>query len=321
MKSIENTSENIHISIVSPIYKGEVMLQELVDRITATVRTITPNYEILLIEDRSPDNSWAKIREICAADKHVKAVRFSKNFGQFYALTAGLDLAKGEWIVVLDCDLQDQPEEIVKLYNKAREGYDIVFAARVERNDTVFKRMGSFMFYRFLAYMTGVQQDETIANFGIYHRRVAEATFGIREKTRYFPSMMRWVGFTTASVPIAHANRAHGKSSYSLSMLIKLATNIMLAYSDKPLKFTIKLGVFISGMSFLFGIIVLLKYLMGGILVSGYTSLILAICFFSGIIIMTMGVLALYIGKIYDEVKNRPLYLIDKHINFGNDNP
>lgn len=297
------------------------MLDELLSRITKTVLQITDSYEILLIEDRSPDNSWLKIKELCKADKHIKAVRLSKNFGQFYALTAGLDLAKGEWIVVLDCDLQDQPEEILKLYAKAQEGYDIVYAARVERNDTIFKKMGSFLFYKFLAYMTGVQQDETIANFGIYSRRVAEATFGIREKTRYFPSMMRWVGFTTSTVAIAHANRAHGKSSYSLSMLIKLATNIMLAYSDKPLKFTIKLGALISAISFLIALGVLYKYLIGGILVSGYTSLILAICFFSGIIILTMGVLALYIGKIYEEVKNRPLYLIDKYINFGNDNP
>lgn len=165
------------LSIISPIYKGEKMLDELVSRIMATVCTITEDYEIILVNDQSPDGSWPVIERICKTNNRVKGINLSRNFGQHYAITAGLSQAKGEWVVVMDCDLQDTPEEIKNLYTKAQEGYDSVFAQRVERKDKFLKRLSSIVFYKVFSFLTDSKQDETVANFGIYHRKVVNANF------------------------------------------------------------------------------------------------------------------------------------------------
>jgi len=305
------------LSVVSPVYRAEKIVDELVRRLTIELSAITDNYEILLIEDCGPDNSWDKIVENCEKDKHIKGIKLSRNFGQHHAITAGLDVCKGDWIVVMDCDLQDQPEEILKLYKKALEGYDIVFARRVERQDGFFKKLSSSLFYKVFSYLSGIKQDGTIANFGIYSRKAIGAINTLREPMRAFTAMARWVGFTKTSIDVEHAKRFEGKTTYNWSRLIDFALDIAISYSQKPLKLTVKLGLFISMLSVVYTIYNLALYFAGRITVTGYTSLIISIWFLSGLIIFTLGILGLYVGKTFEGIKDRPIYIIDKEENLN----
>ncbi len=305
----------MHISVVSPVYRAELIVDELVKRLTEQLVKLTDSYEIILVEDCGPDNSWAKIRENCARDPRVKGIKLSKNFGQHHAITAGLDITQGEWVIVLDCDLQDRPEEIPRLYAKAQEGYDVVFARRVERTDGFMKRATSRLFYKTFSYLAGVHYDGTIANFGVYSRKVIDVINGLREPMRAFTVMARWVGFNRAMVDVEHGERFEGKTSYNWSRLIDFALDIAISYSNKPLKLMVKLGLIISVASVLFTIYNLVAYLVGINYVSGFTSLIISIWFLSGLIIFILGLLGLYISKTFEGVKNRPIYIVDKRVN------
>lgn len=303
------------ISVVSPVYRAEALIAELVRRTVASVSTLTADFEVILVDDRSPDDSWERLHRAAASDPRIRAIRLSRNFGQHKAITAGLTHCRGEWVVVMDCDLQDQPEEIPQLFAKAQEGYDLVFARRVERQDTFLKRFFSRAFYRVLSYLTETHQDPAIANFGIYHRKVVQAVLAMKDSIRYFPTMVRWVGFRIAAVPVEHAGRGGGTSSYNFRRLTHLALDIMLSYSDKPLRLAVKLGLAVSSLAFLLAMIMLVRFLRGEIGVLGYTSLIISIWLFSGIIISVLGMVGLYIGKTFEQVKERPLFLIDEVVN------
>lgn len=304
------------LSIVSPIYKGEKMLSELVTRIEKSVNSFTDDFEIILVNDQSPDNSWEKIKEICAVDGHVKGVNLSRNFGQHYAITAGLSKTIGDWVVVMDCDLQDRPEEIPNLYNKALEGYDSVFAQRVERQDTFTKRMSSKLFYLVFSFLTDSKQDSSVANFGIYNRKVVNAILSMGDSIRYFPIMAQWVGFKKFYLPVVHAEREIGKSSYNLFKLLRLASDNMIGFSDKPLKLMLRFGFYVTIISLLFALWTFVKWLLGYIIVDGFTTMVISIWLAIGIITMMLGVTGIYIGKIYDRVKGRPTFIIDETCNF-----
>lgn len=304
-----------HLSIVIPVFIAEKIIPLLVERIKSGIHNITSDYEIILVEDCGSDNSWDVIEKIAKSNSNVVGVKLSRNFGQHYAITAGLDQSKGDWVVVMDCDLQDQPEEIEKLYNKAQEGFDIVIARRYNRQDSFFKKFSSKIFYRTLGYLTGSKQDETVANFGIYSRSVVNAVISMRESIRYFPTMVKWVGFNSTKVDVKHNARNEGQSNYNLKRLTNLALDIILAYSDKPIRLLIKTGLFISGISVVVAFIYFIKWLKGDVLVLGYTSLIISIWLLSGIILSTLGIIGLYVGKIFEGVKKRPIYIISKIIN------
>jgi dolichol-phosphate mannosyltransferase len=305
----------MEISIVIPVYRAEFIVDELVSRLCASLNSITSQYEIILVDDCGPDKSWDKILANAANNSKIIGIKLSRNFGQHHAITAGLDKSTGNWVVVMDCDLQDQPEEIAKLYAKAKEGYDIVFARRAQRQDTFFKRFTSQLFYKGFAYLSGIPQDGTIGNFGIYNRKVIDAINSMREPMRAFAPMARWVGFNRTAIDVAHAERFEGSSSYNWSRLITLALDIAMAYSDKPLKLTVKLGIGISFLSVLYTLYNIVLYNMGIIKLSGYTSLIVSIWFLSGLTIFTLGILGLYLGKVFEGIKDRPLYIIDKTTN------
>ena len=306
------------ISVVSPVYKAEKILPELVKRINAAVSKITDSFEIILVEDGGPDNSWQVLQQLCIVHKHIKAIKLSRNFGQHYAITAGIDHAKGDWVVVMDCDLQDQPEEIEKLYSEALKGYDLVFARRANRRDTFFKKFTSRMFYKMFSYLSGMEQDGSISNFGIYSSKAIKAVNSMREPMRAFSPMIRWVGFSKTAVDVEHASRYEGTSSYNWSRLIELAIDISLAYSDKPLRLTVKLGFMMAFLAAACSIVMVILYFAGQVKETGYTSLIFSIWFLSGLIIFTLGILGLYVGKIFDGIKGRPLYFIDTIINEHN---
>jgi dolichol-phosphate mannosyltransferase len=299
-----------HISIVSPVYRAENLVDELVKRIHQSVSSITSDYEIILVEDSGPDSSWNKIVALAEKDPKIKGFQLSRNFGQHYAITCGLDQSKGEWVVVMDCDLQDRPEEIDALYQKAISGYDVVLAKRDQRQDTFFKKFFSKAFYRTLGYLTGSAMDEQVANFGIYHRNVINAVCELRESIRYFPTMIQWVGFKQTAISVTHSTRDVGKSSYNFKRLLNLALDIILAYSDKPIRLMIKLGILVSLLSFIMGFYFSFQYFLGNVTVPGYTSLILSIWFFSGLLLILVGVVGLYVGKTFEGVKKRPIYLI-----------
>ena len=288
------------------------MVAELVQRLVVALELISSHFEIILVDDRSTDDSWYRIQEQAARDPRVHGLRLSRNFGQHCAITAGLDRCRGEWVLVLDCDLQDRPEEIPALFAEAQRGYDLVLARRTNRQDSCSKKILSRLFYRVLSYLTEMPQDPTVANFGIYHRKVIAAVLAMRENIRYFPTMVRWVGFRTAYLDVTHGRRATGRSSYDLSQRMNQALDITLANSDKPLRLTVKLGLILSGGAFLFVPITLWRYWVGQISQPGYTSLIISIWFFSGLMLSVLGMVGLYIGKTFEQVKNRPLYLVDE---------
>lgn len=305
----------MRISIVSPVYKAEHIVVELVDRIEQAILKITSDFEIILVDDASPDKSWDIIEKIATKKSFVKGIKLSKNFGQHYAISAGLDFCNGDWVVVMDCDLQDQPEEIHKMINEALKGFDIVYGRRYQRKDTLFKKISSKAFHKVLGYLTGLDFDPAVANFGVYSKKVVSNLKNIQDKIRFFPTMVKWVGFKSSSVNIEHAQRAEGKSSYSFKKLIKLALDIILANSDKPMRLTVRLGFYVASFAILFGIYVFLRAIFFGFAVTGYASIIFSIWFLSGLILATLGIVGLYIGKIFEGVKNRPVYIVDKVTN------
>jgi len=304
----------MEITVVSPVYKSESLVVSLVERIEKTIEKLTNDYEIILVDDASTDNSWNEIEKIALRNKRVKGIQLSRNFGQHYAISAGLDYAKGNWIVVMDCDLQDVPEEITKLYLKTKEGFDIVLARRINRKDSLFQKTFSLLFYKVLGYLTGTDQDQTIANFGIYSNKVVQSICSMKENVRYFPVMVKWVGFNVAYVNVKHMER-NGETSYNLKKRIHLALDVILSYSNKPIRLLVKLGIFISFSSFLVSLYYFIYWLNYNVISMGYTSIIISIWFLSGVIISTLGVIGLYVGKIFEDVKNRPLYIIKKIVN------
>jgi dolichol-phosphate mannosyltransferase len=305
----------MEISIVSPVYNSEKIIPELVLQLDNVLKGITNQYEIIFVEDCGTDRSWDVIKEICSKNKNIKGIKLSRNFGQHYAITAGLDNAVGKWVIVMDCDLQDRPEEISSLYQKALEGNDIVLAKRFNRTDGTLKKMSSKIFYGILSYLTGTFQDPSIANFGIYSCKVINALKLLREPIRYFPTMVKWVGFKKTFVNVEHGDRFDGTTSYNWKKLFKLGLDIILANSDKPIRLIVKTGLLISLISFIIGIVFLIKYFLHQITVPGYTSLMVSIWFIGGLILFVLGLIGLYIGKIFEGVKNRPIYITDLKLN------
>lgn len=293
------------------------MIDELSTRLLQTLSIMSPHFEIIFVNDASPDQDWQVVKKVAKKDSRIRGVNLSRNFGQHYAITAGLENASGEWIVVMDGDLQDQPEEIIALYNKALEGYDIVMGLRTQRQDKWLKRMSSAVFYRVFSYLTDTEQDERVANFGIYHKSVISAILKMKDAVKYFPTMVQWVGFKQTKISINHAKREAGTSSYTLKTLLKLAFSNIIAFSDKPLRLTVYVGFMLTAVALLFAGIVLVRYVMGEIIVSGYASLIFSIWFLSGLIIAIMGIIGIYIGKVFERVKDRPVYIIAEKINFN----
>jgi len=306
----------MRLSIVSPIYKGEKMMDELVRRISEAVKPITDDYEIILVNDCSPDNSWQEIEKHCALDKHVKGIELSRNFGQHYAISAGLANTSGDWVVVMDCDLQDRPEEIPNLYNKAMEGWDIVYARRVHKQFGFWKKMSSTAFHKVFDWLSGMKTDETIGNYGIYKKNVIDECNKMPEKARSFGNLLWHIGFKSTAIDVQHADRAEGTSGYTLAKLLKLSFDVIVANTNKPLRIAVGLGFFMSMISFLLALYNIIAKIVGIIEVSGYTTTIFSIWFVGGILLFVMGILGLYIGKIFDQVKDRPLYVIRTKINF-----
>ncbi len=299
-----------HISVVIPVYRAETCLEELYRRLKDALEPISHDFEIVLVEDCGGDRSWQIIAELAQRDQRVKGIQFSRNFGQHCGITAGLDYCDGDWVVVMDCDLQDRPEEIPRLYAKAQEGYEIVLARRGKRNHPLLKRLLSWTFYRLFSYLADTEYDPQAGNYRIISRKVVAGYRTMRERSRFFGSLVNWMGFPASSIDVRHADRYDGQSTYTFGKLWRLATETIIAYSDKPLRLAIRCGFVIAALAFLCGVYVLVRNLLYGSPVTGWSSLMVSIYFIGGIIIALLGIIGIYLGKTYDESKKRPLYII-----------
>lgn len=305
-------NNRVHISIVSPVYQAQGCLNELYKRLRSSLESITKDFEIILIEDCGNDRSWDLIIQLAKNDSRVKGLQFSRNFGQHHGITAGLDICKGNWVIIMDCDLQDRPEEIPRLYQKALEGYDVVVAKRGKRKHTVLKRFTSWLFYKVFNYLIDMKYDGEVGVFRIISKKVVNNFRLMREQHRYFGGLVNWMGFHTASIEVTHDKRFQGESSYNFKKLFKFGFDTIIAYSDKPLKLFSSFGFIISFISFIFGVYLFFNAAFFGSSVVGWSSLIVSIYFMGGIIIGVLGLIGIYLGKTFNETKKRPLYIIAK---------
>jgi len=279
------------ISVVIPVYRAERILPALCDRQTAALSALTPAYEIVLIDDRSPDRCWEVLQAMARAHPNIVAGRLSRNFGQHYAITAGLDIAEGEWTVIMDCDLQDQPEEIVRLLAKANEGYDIVLARR-QAGDAYRRKWSSRVLYRLFNLLSGYRMDPSVGTFRIMRRSVVDAYRRMRETGRLFGGMVEWLGFETAFVDVAHAERAEGRSSYNFRSLCKLALDGIFAFSNRPLYFSIATGVVVSLAAASFGAVLVVRYLLDPhFALPGWASETTVTALIGRLILMNLGII------------------------------
>ena len=303
------------VSIVSPIYYGENTIFELTTRIIAVMEKLNLSCEIIYVDDNSPDNSWSKIKSLANGNDKIKGLKLSKNFGQHKSIAAGLDHVSGNRIVVMDCDLQDQPEEIEKLYVQAAKGFDIVRAKRENRQDSYFKKLSSRLFYFFFNSIAGLNMDSSIANFGIYDKKVIDVFKEHREKEIFFVSIIDSLGFKKIDIPVSHAPRTEGKSTYSLKKLFILGINVALVGTNRPLLISAALGFFMSLISILIAVINVIAKFLGEITVAGFTSTMFSIWFVGGLVLLSQGIIGIYLGRAFNEMKNRPRVIIDERVN------
>jgi polyisoprenyl-phosphate glycosyltransferase len=300
------------LSIASPVYGTERLVGALVERICAAVRTITDEFEVLLVEDGSPDDSWSAIARECDRNPRVKGVRLSRNFGQHPAITAALQHAQGEFVVIMDCDLQDDPEYIPDLYRKCREGFDIVFARRRLRRFGWWKNITARLYYTIFRWLAGVDYDPHISSYSMITRRVVDAFLQFGDYRRGYVVVLHWLGFSRGYVDVEHRERPDGRSSYSAWKLLGHALTIALTYSEKPLHLSIYLGGVLSLLSFALGLWLIVRYYNSNVgqLALGWTSLIISHLFLSGLMLISLGVIGLYIGRVFEQVKQRPLFIV-----------
>lgn len=302
------------ISVIVAEYNGAAMVGELVSRIRQNLEPVTADFEILLVNDASPDDTWSQIIRACADDSRVKGINLSRNFGENYAITAGLHYAKGDFMIVMDCDLQNRPEDLPGLIAKAKEGYDIVYARRIEKQFSVWRRLSSSAYHAVFQWLSGIRQDSSIAEFGVYSRKVIDVYNKLPESARSFESLISTLGFRSATYDVQHADRSEGKSAYNLRKLMHIASDVIISNSNKPLKMAIGLGTFM--LLFAFGMIIysLIDYCTGS-LPEGFSSTFISIWFVGGVNIMILGVVGLYVGRIFNQVKGRPLFIVSDTVN------
>ncbi|MBQ8092003.1 MAG: glycosyltransferase [Clostridia bacterium] len=303
------------ISVVVPVYGCPEAVAALTSRVRDTVTKITPEYEIILVNDACPYGSWLEIEHACEADPNVIGLDLSRNFGQLSATAAGMDYASGDWTVLMDCDLQDRPEGILDLYQEAQKGYDIVLARRKDRKDTGIVIFLSKTFYRVYNYFTEGHFDGSTSNFCICRKTVIDHFCQMPEQNRSFTLVLNWLGFRQSIIDIESDPRYAGESSYNLPRKIKLAIQMITSQSNKPLLLAIRVGFLISILSFLYIVWKVIAFFVTGDVPSGWTSTIVSMYFLGGILLQFMGILGIYIGNIFDEVKHRPAYIVRTILN------
>jgi dolichol-phosphate mannosyltransferase len=306
------------LSVIVPLYNEEAVIVEMHSRLIQALEKFDFDFEILLVNDGSRDRTMTLARDLCAHDDRVKLVSFSRNFGHQIAVTAGLDKASGQAVAVIDADLQDPPEVIGEMFEKWRSGYQVVYGVRQTRKgEMLFKRATAALFYRLLRKMTPVDVPVDTGDFRLMDRRVVDELARMRERNRFVRGMVSWIGFRQCEVSYVREERFAGETKYPLAKMLKFALDGIFSFSDLPLKVSSLFGFICAATSLSFmayGFVI--KYVHPEGLVPGWTSLFVAILFVGGVQLICLGILGEYLGRIYEEVKGRPLYVIDEEINF-----
>lgn len=299
------------------MYNEEAVIPETYRRLTSAMEAFGESYEVVFINDGSKDKTREMLKELCKSDKRIKVIDFARNFGHQIAITAGMDYAAGECMVIIDGDLQDPPELIPDMVKIWRSGYDVVYGKRKSRQgETFFKKFTAKTFYRVLKGMTDVDIPVDTGDFRLIDRRVCDAMKQLPERSRYVRGLMSWVGFKQTAIEFERSERFAGETKYPLKKMIKLALDGIMSFSYKPLKFASYIGSFISLASFIYLIVVLIQKLFWpDSIQAGWASLIAVSLFFNGIILLILGIIGEYIGRIYDEAKGRPLYIVSELLN------
>ncbi len=305
-------NHKIDIAVVIAVFNEEGGLNELYRRLIPVLESISKDYEVIFVDDGSKDNSWNIIEDLCRNNQNVSGIRFSRNFGQHVAITAGLDHAQADFIVLMDADLQDQPEEIPKLLARCKDGCEVVYAVRRSRDDSVTKKLLSRAFYFVLNSLSSFKLRPDVGTFRVMTKLVRDNAVEMREQTRIIIGLIDWLGFTSDYVEVDRLGRFSGKTKYDVKKMLRLALQGIMSFSNLPLRFAAYLGLMVSLFSFLLGAYFFIKKIFYGYGLIGWPSLFTAILFLGGVQLLVIGILGEYVGKIFLDVKQRPLYVISK---------
>ena len=307
----------IRYSVVIPAYNEELVIGECYQRLTEVMESTAKEYELIFINDGSRDTTPELLNKMAKRDSRVKVIHFSRNFGHQTAVSAGMDYAAGQAVIIIDADLQDPPEVILKMIEKWKQGYDVVYGKRLQRRgETWFKKITAKLFYRFLNYMTTVDIPIDTGDFRLIDRKVCEAMKGLTEKNRYVRGLVSWVGFKQTAVEYVREERFAGETKYPLKKMVKLAVDATMSFSYKPLRIAGFIGMGLSFASFVYLVVIIFQKLFTDTTVPGWASLIAVMLFFNGVSLILQSVTGEYVGRIYEETKNRPLYIISEKIGF-----
>ena len=308
-------NSNIDISVVIPVYGCPTAIPTLHERLTNVLTGMGVSYEIIMVDDCDKMNSWEEVKKVAEADTHVKAIHFTKNHGQGVAVTAGVHQSVGKWVITMDCDLQDAPENIPDLYAKANEGYDVVFVRRQQRKESFLVRLFAKWYHNVLAWLSGVDFDYDLATYLIASRRATDYYVASKDRGRDFGVFLMWLGFKYTFVNYEQGYRYEGKSSFTFVKKVRTAVGIISTYSNRPLYVSIWIGIVSAVFSFIYIIYAFIQYYVYDANPEGWTTVAAAIFFFGGAILSTLGVMGIYLGNIFDMSKDRPLFTIQETIN------
>jgi polyisoprenyl-phosphate glycosyltransferase len=310
--------DEVELSVVVPVYACEQALPELHRRLTDSLDWTNGSYELVFVEDRGPDDSWRTLRKLAETDPHVRAFRLSRNFGQHAAITAGLAQSRGRWTVVMDCDLQDPPEEISRLYAKAAEGYEIVLARRSRKRLPFLRRLASSLYFALLNTFAKTSIDPGHGSFSIISRKVVDAYLTFKDRDRHYLFVLYWLGFDRASIEYVHAERASGQSAYTFRRLLGHALGGMFFQTTVLLRWVIYMGFALAFLGVGAAVYFVVARVNGNAY-PGWTSLVVLLLLIGGLITISTGVTGLYIGRVFNEARERPLFVIDEALGWEDD--
>jgi len=307
-------------SLVLPLFNEEAVVPLLFRRLDALLDALDGPAEVILVDDGSKDSSPCVLEAKAKADPRYRYLRLARNFGHQIAITSGLEHASGQAVVVMDADLQDPPEVVLDMAAKWREGYEIVYAQRLTREgESRFKRGTANLFYRMIDRLSEVDIPRDVGDFRLVDRKALDAFLAMPERDRFVRGMFAWIGFRQAVVPFHRPARAAGETKYPLTKMVRLAANGVVSFSDAPLRLALWAGVLISGAALVYGVAIVVMALAGAAFARGWSSTIVIVAFLGGANMLMTGVLGLYVGRIYSEVKRRPLYVLDRAVGFAPD--
>ncbi len=310
-------SSTVEISVISPVYQAVNIIDTLVGKLEEVMSD--KNYEIILIDDGSSDNGWLNIVAHMQRNGRIKGIKLSRNFGQHAAVSAGVEYCVGQTIVVMDCDMQDHPQDIPKLIEAQQQGFDIVFTKRINRQHSFFKNTTAAIYNWLFRLISNKNFDVNQGSLVLFNRKVANEFNRLKDADRLYIQLLKWTGFKSTYVPVEHHKRQEGNSTYSLSKLFRIAIEGLTSHSDKLLRLTVASGFILSACSFIGIAVIVFLYLLYGFQ-AGWPSIMVTILFSTGLVLTSIGIAGIYIGKIFNQVKDRPLYVVEEKINFDSDN-